>query len=199
MEHYVLQKMRTVIGFDNGDSILAPGGAISNLYSVIVARHSKFPEYKTKGMRGLPKQLVLFTSEHSHYSTKGAGATCGFGTDAVIEVPCDERGKMRVDKLEELIKKSIADGNEPFYVNCTCGTTVLGAFDPVHPIADLCAKYNMWLHIDAAWGGGYLLSSKLRGRLNGIERADSVTWNPHKLMGCLLQCSTVHFRRKVSL
>ena len=64
MEHFVLEKMRNIIGFTNGDSILAPGGAISNLYSVIVARHTMFPEYKRKGLRALPKQLVMFTSEH---------------------------------------------------------------------------------------------------------------------------------------
>lgn len=64
MEHFVLEKMRHIIGFMDGDSILAPGGAISNLYSVIVARHKMFPEYKHKGMRALPKQLVMFTSEH---------------------------------------------------------------------------------------------------------------------------------------
>lgn len=193
----MLGKMRKIIGFEIGDSILAPGGAISNLYSIIVARHAKFPEYKTKGLKALPKQLVLFTSEHSHYSSKGAGATCGFGTDAVIEVPCDERGRMVSSELERLVKDAISSGNEPFYVNCTCGTTVLGAFDPVNEIADICDKYNLWLHIDAAWGGGYLLSPKLRTKLNGIERANSVTWNPHKLMGCVLQCSTVHFRQKV--
>lgn len=64
MEHFVLEKMRHIIGFQDGDSILAPGGAISNLYSLIVARHKMFPECKSKGMRGLEKQLVLFTSEH---------------------------------------------------------------------------------------------------------------------------------------
>lgn len=64
MEHFVLEKMRHIIGFSDGDSILAPGGAISNLYSIIVARHKMFPEYKSKGMRGLAKQPVLFTSEH---------------------------------------------------------------------------------------------------------------------------------------
>ncbi|KAH9398284.1 glutamate decarboxylase gad1 [Tyrophagus putrescentiae] len=193
MEHEVLKKMRQIIGFEHGDSILAPGGAISNLYAVIVARQRKFPECKTKGLKALP-QLVLFTSEHSHYSTKGAGATCGFGTDNVIEVPCDERGKMIPSELERLVRESIEKGNRPYFVNCTCGTTVLGAFDPINPIADICEKYNLWLHIDAAWGGGLLLSAKYRHKLAGIERGDSVTWNPHKLMGTLLQCSTVHFK-----
>lgn len=116
----------------------------------------------------------------------------------MVEVPCDERGRMRVDELERLVVERAQAGDRPFFVNCTCGTTVLGAFDPVKPIADLCAKYNMWLHVDAAWGGGWLLSDKLRHKLDGIERADSVTWNPHKLMGCILQCSTIHFRQKVS-
>lgn len=64
MEHFVLEKMRHIIGYTDGDSILAPGGAISNLYSIIVARHRMFPEYKTKGLKCLPQQLVLFTSEH---------------------------------------------------------------------------------------------------------------------------------------
>ncbi|RWS09991.1 glutamate decarboxylase-like protein [Dinothrombium tinctorium] len=189
MEHFVLKKMREIIGFPNGDSILAPGGAISNLYAVIVARHAMFPEYKTKGLKALP-QLVLFTSEHSHYSTKGAGATCGFGTDNVVEVPCDFNGRMIPDELERLVKQAIAKGHRPFFVNCTCGTTVLGAFDPINPLADICEKYNMWLHVDAAWGGGCLLSPKHKHKLAGIERARSVTWNPHKLMGSLLQCST---------
>ncbi|CAG2171332.1 unnamed protein product [Oppiella nova] len=193
MEHQVLKKMRDIIGFTNGDSILCPGGAISNLYAVIVARHKLFPEYKTKGLKALP-QLVLFTSDHSHYSTKSAGSVCGFGTNNVIEVPCDDKGRMIPMQLERLVSESIARGDTPFFVNCTCGTTVLGAFDPINPIADICEKYNLWLHIDAAWGGGCLLSRKHRHKLNGITRAHSVTWNPHKLMSALLQCSTVHFK-----
>lgn len=116
----------------------------------------------------------------------------------MVEVPCDERGRMNPEELERLVLERLEAGDRPFYVNCTCGTTVLGAFDPVNPIADICAKYDMWLHIDAAWGGGCLLSDKLRYKLAGIERANSVTWNPHKLMGCILQCSTIHFREKVS-
>ncbi|KAH9420767.1 glutamate decarboxylase gad1 [Dermatophagoides pteronyssinus] len=195
MEHEVLKKMRQIIGFNDGDSILAPGGAISNLYAVIASRQQMFPEYKTKGLNALPQQLVLFTSEHSHYSIKSAGSVCGFGTDNVIEVPCDEKGKMIPSELERLVKAQYEMGNRPYFVNCTCGTTVLGSFDPINPIADICEKYNLWLHVDAAWGGGLLLSSKQRHKLHGIERARSVTWNPHKLMGTLLQCSTIHFKQ----
>lgn len=103
--------------------------------------------------------------------------------------------KIIPSELERLILERKARGQIPFFVNATAGTTVLGAFDPLNAIADICEKYNCWFHIDAAWGGGLLLSKKYRHpRFSGVERADSVTWNPHKLMGALLQCSTIHFK-----
>ncbi|KAI6065083.1 Glutamate decarboxylase 1 [Aix galericulata] len=170
MEQITLRKMREIIGWSNkdGDGIFSPGGAISNMYSIMAARYKYFPEVKTKGMAAVPK-LVLFTSEHSHYSIKKAGAALGFGTD---------------------------NGYIPLFVNATAGTTVYGAFDPIQEIADICEKYNLWLHVDAAWGGGLLMSRKHRHKLNGIERANSVTWNPHKMMGVLLQCSAILVREK---
>lgn len=118
----------------------------------------------------------------------------GIGEEHVIQIKCDARGKMIPEELERAVLAEKKKGNRPFFVNCTAGTTVLGAFDPIHPLADLCEKHDMWLHVDAAWGGGCLLSKKHRQLLDGIERADSVTWNPHKLMGVLLQCSTIHFK-----
>jgi len=112
-------------------------------------------------------------------------------------VDVDDNGKMDPEHLEKLIKEDIENGFYPFFVNCTAGTTVIGAFDPINPIADICEKYNTWLHIDAAWGGGLLMSGTHRqGRFDGVERADSLTWNPHKLMGVLLQCSTLHLKMK---
>ncbi|PIO54747.1 hypothetical protein TELCIR_23882, partial [Teladorsagia circumcincta] len=83
----------------------------------------------------------------------------------------------------------------PMFVCCTAGTTVYGAWDPIDKIADICERHKIWLHVDAAWGGGVLLSPEHRHKLAGIERANSVTWNPHKLMGALLQCSACLFRQ----
>ncbi|XP_058794076.1 glutamate decarboxylase isoform X3 [Phymastichus coffea] len=197
MEHVVLHKMREIIGWPNGmgDSILAPGGSISNLYAFLAARHKMFPEYKERGLAAIGGQLCMFTSDQCHYSVKSCASVCGLGTDNCVMVPSDERGRMIPQRLEELILERKAKGHIPFFVNATAGTTVIGAFDPISEIADICQKYNCWLHIDAAWGGGLLLSKKYRHpRLTGIERADSVTWNPHKLMGALLQCSTIHFK-----
>lgn len=195
MENVVLSKMRQIIGYEGGDSILAPGGSISNLYAFLAARHKMFPGYKEHGPRGLPGDLAMFTSDQCHYSVKSCASVCGLGTENCVMVPSDEFGRMIPSELERLILERKNRGQIPFFVNATAGTTVLGAFDPLNEIADVCEKYNCWFHIDAAWGGGLLLSKKHRyPRFSGVERSDSITWNPHKLMGALFQCSTIHFK-----
>ncbi|KAK3568531.1 hypothetical protein QTP86_008613 [Hemibagrus guttatus] len=171
------------------------GGAISNMYSVMIARYKHFPEVKTKGMSAAPR-LVLFTSEHSHYSIKKASAVLGFGTENLILLSTDERGRVIPADLEAKVIDAKRKGYVPFFVSATAGTTVYGAFDPINEIADICEKYNMWLHVDGAWGGGLLMSRKHRHKLDGIERANSVTWNPHKMMGVPLQCSAILVREK---
>ncbi|XP_058874745.1 glutamate decarboxylase 1-like isoform X4 [Acipenser ruthenus] len=198
MEEILLKKMYEKIGWpsEEGDGIFSPGGSISNLYSVLVARYYRFPEAKTKGMACVPR-LVLFTSEHSHYSIKKAAAVLGIGTENVILVKCNERGKMIPSELElKIMETEMKQGFVPFYVNATAGTTVYGAIDPLSEIADICEKYKLWMHVDAAWGGGLLMSRKHSVKLSGIERASSVTWNPHKLMGAPLQCSAILVREK---
>ncbi|CAH0766030.1 unnamed protein product [Bemisia tabaci] len=195
MESVILEKMRDIIGWKDGDSILAPGGSISNLYAFLAARHKMFPGYKKNGLHSIKGHLVMFTSDQCHYSVRSCAAVCGLGTDNCVEVPSDKRGRMIPAELERLVIERKSRGDVPFFVNCTSGTTVLGAFDPINEIVDICQKYKLWCHVDAAWGGGLLFSKKYRHpRLSGIERVDSVTWNPHKLMGTLLQCSTVHFK-----
>jgi len=195
MEHATFSKMREIIGFHNGDSIMAPGGSISNMYALMIARHHLFPQHKKHGMRAIKGQLIMYTSKHHHYSISGGASAVGLGTENCVKVKCDENGRMIPEELEKLIIRHKSEGHLPFFVNCTTGTTVFGAFDPIEPIADICEKYGIWLHIDAAWGGGLLLCKSFRDtKFKGIERADSVTWNPHKLMGTLLQCSTLHVK-----
>ncbi|XP_006634608.2 glutamate decarboxylase 1 [Lepisosteus oculatus] len=197
MEEVLLKKMQEKIGWpaEERDGIFSPGGSISNLYSVLLARYHFFPEVKTKGMAAVPR-LALFTSEHSHYSIRKAAAVLGIGTENVFMVKCDERGKMIPSELEFSILKAKVMGSVPFYVNATAGTTVYGAFDPLSEIADVCEKHNLWMHVDASWGGGLLMSKKHSVKLKGIERATSVTWNPHKMMGIPLQCSAILVRKK---
>lgn len=123
METVVLTKMRDIIwpGYTGGDSILAPGGSISNLYAFLAARHKMFPGYKEHGPRGLPGDLCMFTSDQSHYSIKSCSSVCGLGTENCIMVPSDEQGKMIPSELERLILDSKARGKIPFFVSATAG------------------------------------------------------------------------------
>uniref|UniRef100_A0A8B9IQU1 Glutamate decarboxylase 2 n=1 Tax=Anser cygnoides TaxID=8845 RepID=A0A8B9IQU1_ANSCY len=177
LEYVTLRKMREMVGWPGGcgDGIFSPGGAISNMYAMLIARFKMFPEVKEKGMAAIPR-LVAFTSEHSHFSVKKGAAALGIGTDSVILIRCDERYSAQRD--------------------ATAGTTVYGAFDPLIAIADICKKYKIWMHVDGAWGGGLLMSRKHKWKLNGVERANSVTWNPHKMMGVPLQCSALLVREE---
>ncbi|CAK9304753.1 unnamed protein product [Gordionus sp. m RMFG-2023] len=196
MEQFVINKMCEIIGFHNADGIFSPGGTISNLYAVVCARYWSNPSTKQRGNFSLDKRLIIFTSQHSHYSIKGAAAVSGIGTDNLIIIECDEKGHMLIKDLEQKIIEHLKKGNRPLMVNATSGTTVYGSFDLLEPIGDMCRKYGLWFHVDASWGGGALLSRNHRNLLKGIEMADSVTWNPHKLMGALLQCSAFLIKHK---
>ncbi|KAM9054654.1 glutamate decarboxylase 1-like [Megaptera novaeangliae] len=94
-------------------------------------------------------------------------------------------------ELEKNILQAKSKGQTPFYVTATAGSTVFGAFYPLHDIAEICEMHKLWMHVDAAWGGGLLLSRNHSYKLSGTERANSVIWNPHKLMGIPLQCSAI--------
>lgn len=122
----------------------------------------------------------------------------GIGSDNLILVRSNSEGQMVVDDLEIQIINAINDGKVPFFVNATSGTTVLGAFDPVDKIADICKKYNIWLHVDACLGGAAMLSKSYRHLLKGIERSDSLVWNPIKILGVPHQC-TIFLTKKENL
>ncbi|XP_053374603.1 cysteine sulfinic acid decarboxylase-like isoform X2 [Mercenaria mercenaria] len=189
MEKEIYSKMLHYIGFDGGDAIFVPGGSMGNLYGMNVARYTKFPEIKTKGIYILKKPLCVFTSDKGHYSVKKSSAMMGLGTDNIFSVKTDKKGKMIPAELDNQINKAKGEGYEPFFVNATAGTTVLGAYDPLDEISEVCKKHGLWLHVDGAWGGSAAISKKYRCLMKGIEKADSMTWNPHKMMGAPLQCS----------
>ncbi|KAG9340215.1 hypothetical protein JZ751_021655 [Albula glossodonta] len=145
MEDVVLSKLRSLVGWAEGDGIFCPGGSISNMFAMNVARYRAFPQVKQQGLWAVPR-LAVFTSQ---------------------------------------------EGAVPFLVCATSGTTIQGSFDPLDSIADVCERHGIWMHVDAAWGGSVLFSKKHSHLMKGIERADSVTWNPHKMLLTGLQCSVL--------
>uniref|UniRef100_A0A8C2Z876 Cysteine sulfinic acid decarboxylase n=1 Tax=Cyclopterus lumpus TaxID=8103 RepID=A0A8C2Z876_CYCLU len=147
MEAEVLRGLRQLVGWTEGDGLFCPGGSASNMYAMNIARYQHFPEVKSQGLCGLPR-LNIFTSSDSHYSVKKGAAFLGIGTDNVIIVEVDEGGRMIPDDLDEKITLAKSQGAVPFFVSCTSGTTVRGAFDPLDLIADVCEKHKLWMHVD---------------------------------------------------
>nr|CAD7453908.1 unnamed protein product [Timema tahoe] len=193
MEVAVLEEMRILVGFPEGEGMFCPGGSLANGYAINLARFHFNPDVKKEGIHPLPR-LVLFASEDAHYSVHKMAALLGLGENNVYCVRTDIRGQMDVHHLEESVDKALEEGAAPFMVVATAGTTVLGAFDPLPALADICARYKLWLHVDAAWGGGLLFSRTYRHKLVGLDRADSVAWNPHKLLAAPQQCSVLLVR-----
>ena len=185
--------LRGVTGFKTennpADGIMVPGGSYANLMGLLCARYKAMPETKDKGINGI--QFRVFVSDQAHYSFKKMMNVTGLGTESLTEIPSDENGRMKTDLLEKAIKQSLEKGEKPFFIGATAGTTVYGSFDPFREIAAIAKKYNLWLHIDGAWGGTLLLykNKKKQKLLDGIELADSFTWDAHKMMGVPLYAS----------
>ncbi|XP_073997717.1 cysteine sulfinic acid decarboxylase isoform X1 [Rhodnius prolixus] len=194
-EMEVINRALSLIGFNQGDGIFCPGGSMSNMGAIVLARYHKMPEVKKTGLSGIPP-FAIFTSQDAHYSIIKGAHWLGLGTDHVIAVKTDARGRMLPYQLEKAVMLARSKGFVPIFVNATAGTTVLGAFDPFEEISEVCKKYSLWLHIDGCWGGSVIFSKKHRQLLRGISRADSVSWNPHKLLGAPLQCSMLLVKKK---
>ncbi|XP_064095455.1 acidic amino acid decarboxylase GADL1-like [Macrobrachium nipponense] len=195
VEHHVISTLVKLFGFEDGDGIFSPGGSMNNMYGMQLARYRLFKDGKTEGIFGR-KPMVALTSDQSHYSIKKAANWMGIGINNVVIVATDRFGRMIPQALKQAISVTRENGKEPFFVNATAGTTVLGSFDPIKEIADVCEKEKLWLHVDGCWGGTAILSKKHKHNLAGIERADSISWNPHKMLGAPLQCSAFVVKHK---
>jgi glutamate/tyrosine decarboxylase-like PLP-dependent enzyme len=181
MEKELVEHMNRKIGRPGGDGIMVTGGSNANLVAMLVARNLKFSDSKTKGLQG--RKLVVFVSEEAHYSWDKAANLMGLGSEQLRKVKSDELGRMDASSLRELIRASRESGETPYFIGATAGTTVMGAYDPLLELAKIAKEENLWFHVDGAWGGSVLLSKKHRHLMNGVELADSVTWDTHKMLG----------------
>jgi glutamate/tyrosine decarboxylase-like PLP-dependent enzyme len=181
IEQHVLRFFARRFGLaDDSMAHFTSGGSEANATAVMCALAWKFPEWRRGGARALAKQPALFVSVEAHHSFEKIAQQTGLGRDAVRLIEVDERDRMQAAALERAIEVSRANGEEPFFVVATVGTTGTGAIDPLPDIADICAREQLWMHADAAWGGAAAVSDRLRPHLAGIERADSITCDAHK-------------------
>jgi glutamate/tyrosine decarboxylase-like PLP-dependent enzyme len=189
IERALIHNLGKRVGWERTEGIMVTGGSNANLSGLLLARNTRFPETRRFGNGNT--RFAVFVSEEAHYSFFKAMNQLGIGTDNLFPVPADSQGRMRASELDRMILTAKDRGFTPLCCAVTAGTTVLGAFDPIDEIADVCEKHNLWMHVDAAWGGGSLMSTKHRHLLKGIERADSVTWDTHKMLGTGLVSSFI--------
>ncbi|KAG7191972.1 uncharacterized protein KQ657_002579 [Scheffersomyces spartinae] len=190
LENFIAKKYAGLFFKDNKDTcggLTFSGGSWSNITSLQAARALKFPQTKEFGNEGF--KFAIYASEHCHYSIVKGGILIGLGSANVFKVPVIPDGTMNVEKLELIIEKSIADGYTPLYINATAGTTVYGSYDDFTSIASIAKKYNAWFHIDGSWGGNVIFSQIHSVKLAGCHLADSITVNPHKMLGIPNTCS----------
>jgi glutamate decarboxylase len=174
--------------------LMLAGGSLSNLHALQLARHRVAPQLRDEGTASGPR-FAVFTSAHAHYSIRKAAQLLGIGSRGVLRVAVDSLGRMVPAALERAIAEARAAGLTPLAVNATAGTTVVGAFDPLDALATICRREDLWLHVDGCFGASLLFSPRHRQALAGIEQADSIAWNLHKMMGMPQQCSTLLLRR----
>lgn len=194
MEKAVLNQFAQMFGYGEASGgVMGSGGSLSNLLAMVVARNKTLaiPHNDLSQLKSPP---VAFASELAHASISKNAMILGLGTNNLIKIKVDDQGKMLVSDLETKIKESLAKGAKPFCVVATLGTTITGSIDPIQEIFQLTQQYGLWLHADAVYGGAAILSSQHRGILEGIENADSISFNPQKWMNVAKTCSMLLFR-----
>ena len=175
MENDVLRWMLGLFGLpETGAGLLTTGGSMANFSAVLAARATRLPEDFGAG--------TLYTTDYAHQSVAKAARLAGFPRDAVRRVPAGADLRMDAGALRDAVAADRAAGRTPFCVVANAGTTDTGAVDPLPAVADVAAGEGMWLHVDAAYGGFFQLTERGRARLAGIERADSITLDPHKAL-----------------
>jgi L-2,4-diaminobutyrate decarboxylase len=186
MEQKLINWTCNEIGFGpEADGVFTAGGSQSNLMGLLLARDHFAREQLHHNIRkhGLPPEAAkfrIFVSEMTHFSIQNTVSLMGLGEQSLVKVKTDSGFRMDATRLEQAIRRELELGNFPIAVVATAGTTDFGNIDPLAAIAKLARKYKLWMHVDAAYGCGLLLTEKYRHLLQGIELANSVTTDYHK-------------------
>lgn len=193
MERRVVEYLCGNLGWDSSsDGVLTNGGSLGNLTALLAARQAKAGyDVWAEGQR---EPMSVLVSEQAHYCISRSVQCMGWGAKGAAPVPTDARFRLRPDALELALGRCRDEGRQVLAVVASCCSTAAGSFDPLPEIADFCAENDLWLHVDGAHGASLCLSEKHKATLRGIERADSVVWDLHKMMALPALNTAVLFR-----
>jgi L-2,4-diaminobutyrate decarboxylase len=203
LEEMCCQALCRLFGLSSkADATFMYCGTYSNQSALYLALHwmaeKKYGfDFGKQGIKGFPdpNHLVAITSFDAHLSLKHALRVMGLGEDSYVTVPVDKNRRMDIEKFKETLIR-LNEEKDIFCVIVTAGTTSTGSVDPILPIVNLCNELNIWCHVDAAFGLSYYLVPEKKFLFNGIELADSITWDPHKTFGVPIPNSLLFLKRK---
>ncbi|MCF6275192.1 MAG: aminotransferase class I/II-fold pyridoxal phosphate-dependent enzyme [Robiginitomaculum sp.] len=181
---------------NNGAGVLTHGGSLANLTAVLAARAHATPN---AWRDGTPDDLAIIAPAATHYSLARAVSIAGFGQNAIRYAPVNGLEVLQPEKLEQTFLQAQNDGQKVFMVSANACTTATGLYDPIDEVAEFCERHNLWLHVDGAHGASALLSDKERHLMRGINRADSLTWDAHKMMRTPALCAAILFKDQKSM
>ena len=193
IEIKLIEWLRAQVGYPAGDAgVFTSGGTQSNLMGLMLARDAFYQRQghsvQQHGITGDLRKIKVLCSENAHFSVQKNMALLGHGYQSVVQVKSDEFARMDVSDLKAKLAQADANCEQILAIVATAGTTDAGAIDPLREIAGIAAERNIWVHVDAAWGGALLLSEKYRDYLDGLERVDSVTLDFHKQYFQTISC-----------
>jgi L-2,4-diaminobutyrate decarboxylase len=193
IEMKLIEWLRTQVGYQTGDAgVFTSGGTQSNLMGLMLARDAFFARQghsiQQDGLIGDLRKIRVLCSDSAHFSVQKNMALMGLGYQSVLQVKTDEYARMDLNDLHAKLEQCKANGEQVMAIVATAGTTDAGAIDPLRKIAELAKAQQIWVHVDAAWGGALLLSEKHRDYLDGIELVDSVTLDFHKQYFQTISC-----------
>ncbi|WP_155207327.1 pyridoxal phosphate-dependent decarboxylase family protein [Xanthovirga aplysinae] len=175
LENMLIRWMCRLMGFpSDAAGNLTSGGSIANLTAVITAREAA--SLKARDFH----RAVIYLSKEAHHSLQKALKIAGLAEAQIRYIPLDEDLKLSVDALKTAIEEDKSNNLIPFFINASLGTTNTGTVDPIGPIGRIAADYKIWFHVDAAYGGFFKLVDECSPAFNGVEKADSITLDPHK-------------------
>ena len=195
IEARVLRWLCQLIGYGpESFGTLASGGSEANLIALKCARDSVDKDLINRGVRAAAGDLVIYASEQCHYSVEKSADILGLGREALRKIPTDAGFHILTSALREAIQGDRAASRIPCCIVGVAGATSTGVIDPLAELADIATESNCWFHVDAAYGGALRFSEKHKEKLTGIERADSITFDPHKWMFVPFACGATLVR-----
>jgi aromatic-L-amino-acid/L-tryptophan decarboxylase len=200
IERLTVDWIKQLIGFDSDAAgLFVSGGSMANFAGLTAARAARMPpQSREHGIQRQEPPMCIYVSQETHHSVAKAADLLGIGRANVRSVEVDETSRIRIDNLETMIGRDLERGFRPMCVVANAGTVMTGAVDPLRAVSDVARKFDLWMHVDAAYGGFAVLAESVKPLFAGIERADSIALDPHKWLYLPVDCGCVLYRDPAS-